>query len=111
MPDSFVIKLPENVMRLVDLCVRRSDLYPDPDSLIAESVMRLHVTVNSRGPGSVKKDAERFGGMFSETEIQMDIRISENTFRNVSKLSCSMGVNLFAVAVMVQLDRLHQLPE
>ena len=110
MAHPYRIDLPEEIIRLAEQCLLRSGLYPDPESLIVESVMRLHVTVNSHGPGSIRDDVERFRFDVIGKPIPVDVRIAESTFRNVTRLSESLGVNLFAVAVMAQLDRLHQLP-
>ena len=103
------ITMPERVLRKAEGFVKRSGLYPDPQTLISEASVRY--LMNIRGRAYIGSDnAVRSYRMESwGSDIGIEITMPDGVHSELSALSNLLEANLFAVAVLEHMDRLYRI--
>lgn len=108
-PSSFSVPIPQDVLTLAERAVNRTGLFPDTKSLMSEAVMRMRVNLESKGQDVLSEWIRDYGGHPAGTGDQIWLRMPKTVFDSFTSLSESTGENMFALAVMMHLDRLRQL--
>lgn len=89
--------------------VERSGVFPDTESLISEAVIHLKVVLESRNREIPQEWLGFYGGHPAGVGEPICVRVPRTVFDSFASLSESTGENMFALAVMMHLDRLRQL--
>ena len=108
-PSKFSVPIPQEVIVKAERAVARTGLFPDWQSLASEAILRMRVTLESKGTRVLDAWIPAYGANAAGAGIQSHIVMPSTVFKSLSKLSESTGENLFAMAVVMHLDRLHQL--
>ena len=105
---TYTVALPERVVRRAGEFVTRSGLYPDIETLVSEASTRFLISARGNGAGiglTVRAyKAESWG-----RDVRVEVRMPDSTHSELSRLSEEHGANLFAVAVLAQIDRLYRI--
>lgn len=108
-PSKFSVPIPKEVIVKAERAVARTGIFPDWQSLAAEGILRMRVTLESKGTRILDEWIPEYGGNAAGVGVQSYIAMPSTVHRSLTKLSESTGENLFAMAVVMHLDRLHQL--
>lgn len=108
-PSSFGVPVPQDVLTLAERAVNRTGLFPDTKSLMSEAVMRMRVNLESKGQDVLSEWIRDYGGHPAGIGDRIWLRMPKTVFDSFTSLSESTGENIFALAVMMHLDRLRQL--
>ena len=108
-PSSFSVPIPQDVLTLAERAVNRTGLFPDTKSLMSEAVMRMRVNLESKGQDVLSEWILEYGGHPAGVGKEIWLRMPKTVHDSFTSLSESTGENMFALAVMMHLDRLRQL--
>lgn len=103
----FRIEVPERVVRRMEDFVNKSGLYPNPCALMSESASRFSVSLRSWDSRALDDAIAEFGEEIWGRNVKMDVTMPNSVYNELERISEARGVNLFALAVLVQMDRLY----
>lgn len=99
------IPLPEHVLSRAESLVSRSGLYPEVETMVSEACVRFAVSARN-GEGPLKEAVARYGTEASGAVREIRVRMPVTAYTELYQLSEVRRVNMFAVAVLAQADRL-----
>ena len=108
-PQSFDVPMPSDVIVKAERAVARTGLFPNWQTLASEAIMSAKVRLESRRGDALQEWISLYGGHQAGSGIIVRVNMPSTVHRAMTKMSESTGENMFALAVLMHLDRMHQL--
>ena len=108
-PQSFDVPIPPDVIVMAERAVARTGLFPNWQTLASEAIMSAKVRLESRRGDALQEWISVYGGHPAGSGTIVRVNMPSTVHRAMTKMSETTGENMFALAVLMHLDRMHQL--